>query len=359
MSRQRDIVRSVLWAGLLLLCLGGISHAQGFDFDEDDFSFDEDDFVFDEDDFSFDEDDFSFDEPEPTPPPAPTVTTPPPSAERRVTALVVPSGPLQPQAAEALTAEILEILPSLEGRSLQVRSNQGLRDEFEIMGSELAFECAFDPVCLGRYGRELGLDEILVGRAHVAASGQWEVTINRVQTSNNAIISYRFFSTDSRVNAVSDALPNQIRVLYGLRPERTRDVEESSGRWQRTVAWSTLGASAVALGLGTYFGLQASSLDDDLMSTPRLPGGDGELVYQRSQRDAQADIDKARSQAALANVMFATGAGLAAVSTVFFLVRPGSDIDFDADLVQAPGGRIGVSPSAGRGGMGVSGRFRF
>ncbi len=332
--------------------------AQGFDFDEDEVDdFSEpmdfgDDEGFDADDWGDDswEDDGWGEEPS-------TSTQPADDGVITVTGLFVPGGALDAATADGLTASLLDALGTLPG--YVTVSNAPLRAEFDIMGARLAQECALDPVCLGRYGRNLGIDKIVVGRAE-GSGANWSTTIDLVDAGSSAIENYRYFTTEPRAAAIEGALTPQLRTLFGLRPVDTGGVARRTGPSpaQRAMAWTTLGLSVAALGAGVAFGLQASGTSDDLDNCTLLDGADGSVVCDITQVEAQQMIDDGKRQALMSNIFLGSGLFLGVTSIILFVITPGGDIDEDADLAQAPR-RLRLAPSVTRDGFGVAGSLSF
>lgn len=278
-------------------------------------------------------------------------------ATNTVTALMIPGETLAPQLADFLTESLLREVGALEG--YEVVSNQGLRDEFEIMGAELALECAFDPICLGRYGRQLGLSRVVIGRVNAAEGEMWGTTIDLVDTENSAITNYRYFETEARAAAVDVALGAQVRQLFGIREAREDAVVGRTGPsvGQKVAAWSTAGLAVGAIGAGIAFGLQSRSIQDDLENCDTVTAYDGEDVCDLTQRDGQSEIDDGKRAALLSNVFIGTGLMLGVVSTVLFTVTPGGDIDEAAETARVSDVRI--APTAGPDSVGLSGSLRF
>jgi hypothetical protein len=274
-----------------------------------------------------------------------------------VTGLFVPSSTLDPLLADQLTDSLMIELGTLEG--FGVVPNDSLREQFEIMGAELAYECAFDPVCIGRYGAELGLDKIVIGRVDAAGNG-WGTTIDLMDSGSSSIENYRYFTTESRLAAVQEVLPAQLRTLFGIRVVREGggDVVAGISPLQKAMAWTTLALGVGAFSTGVVFGLGAKSTESDLESCPETIVSDGRAACLQTQREAQADIDDGKQQALLANVFMGAGLFLTAGSIVLFTVSPGSDIDEGAELSRGPRD-FRLAPVFARGGFGVEGGFNF
>ncbi len=281
-----------------------------------------------------------------------------------VTALVIPGGPAGPAEADALTSVLMAELANLaELGEFEVVSNEPLRTEFDIMGGEFARECAFDPVCLGRYGRQLGLDKVVVGRVDLNDLGQWSVTVDLIEAAQSTVANYRVFVTEPSVDGVAGATNSQLRTLFRIRREQTTASVGRSGPSpvQKALAWTTLGLGVASLGVGFAFGAQAGGLEDELSDCDLVPSAGGDLVCAQTQVAAQSTIDDGKSKAALANVFIGTGLLLTVGSIVLFTVTPGGDIDDDAQASDANRRirNLRFSPTVGARSAGFAGSFDF
>jgi hypothetical protein len=282
-----------------------------------------------------------------------------------VTALFVPGDALSAQAADDLTAMALTRLQALsEAGGFTVMGNETLRAEFEIMGGEFALECAFDPVCLGRYGRQLGIDRVVVGRVAQNDLGQWSTTIDLIDAPSSTVANYRVFVSEPAATAVDAAFDAQLRTLFRIRREVNNDVAEERGPSpaQRAMAWTTLGLGLTSLGVGFVFGSQAASLEDELTECDLVPGFGGQAVCAQSQSSAQGTVDDGKSKAALANVFISTGLLLSVGSVLLFTVTPGGDIDEDAEASAEDRRRVRnvrLAPALGARTVGFTGGFDF
>ena len=275
-----------------------------------------------------------------------------------ITALVVPSDVFDPALADSLTNAVMNEILNIEGVS--VVTNDGLRQEFEIMGAELAFECAFDPVCLGRYGQQLGLGQVIVGRVTATETGTWGTTLDLFDTAGSSIANYRYFETEPRLLSITEALPSEIRMLFGIRENRDGDGSVSTGpsTAQTALAWTTAGLAVASVATGIVFGLSAKSADADLEDCALTEDFEGEPVCELTQREAQPMIDDGRRDATLSNVFIGGGLFLGVVSIVLFTVEPGGDIDEDADLARR-NHDWRLAPAVSRDSFGVSGSWTF
>jgi hypothetical protein len=271
------------------------------------------------------------------------------------TALVIPSDNLDADTASEISDLLVDELHTLP--DVQVVDYQALKDEFDVMGSELALECAFDPVCLGRVGSDAGLDEIIVGRATGRNGSELQLVLDRVSVSSRSVVRYRPVRTDSDRASLTEMVHSQLPFLYDLRQENQQQVTHRTGpsELQVAMAWTSLGLGVVALGLGIYFGISANNGESDVR--------DARLVEQNVRDLTQVQADRqladAQDQALLANVMFGTGLALVGVSLLLFLITPGEDIDANADQVGLGPSRPRVGAMITQDGWGVFGQVRF
>lgn len=282
---------------------------------------------------------------------------PPDDGITQVTAIVVPSELITPAQADELTAAVLKDLAAISG--LTVVSNEKLRSEFEVMGAELAFECAFDPICLGRYGRELGLDRIVVGRVAAAADGKWGTTFDLFETPTSAIASYRYFETPAGIGIVTQVVESELKVLFGIRDakERGPEIVQEMSPWQRYSAWTSLGLSVASLGASVTYAVAASDTQTKLDDCKQISLSDGTSVCNRTQKDAEADISLGEDQALYSKVFLGSGVFFGAVSALLFNIQPGEEAveEEDEDIAQ----RFQVFPRVTLDSVGLAGNWSF
>ncbi len=282
---------------------------------------------------------------------------PPDDGITQVTAIVVPSELLSAAEADELAASVLKSLATIPG--ITIVSNEKLRSEFEIMGAELAFECAFDPICLGRYGRELGLDRIVVGRVAAAADGKWGTTFDLFETPTSAIASYRYFETPAGVGIVSQVVESELKVLFGIRDakERGPEIVQEMSPWQRYSAWTSLGLSVASLGASVTYAVAANDTQTKLDDCKQISLSDGTSVCNRTQKDAEADISTGEDQALYSKVFLGSGVFFGAVSALLFNIQPGEEAveEEDEDIAQ----RFHVYPRVTLDSVGLAGNWSF
>lgn len=96
-------------------------------------------------------------------------------------------------------------------------------------------------------------------------------------------------------------------------------VQSDPPQWQKPVGVVAMGLGAVGLGLGTVFGLSASSKYDAAFDNGGCTRADNTC-----DRAGQDKVDDARSKAGLSTVFFIAGGVLAASGIVLFLTAPSS-----------------------------------
>lgn len=108
-------------------------------------------------------------------------------------------------------------------------------------------------------------------------------------------------------------------------------VQSDPPQWQKPVGIVAMGLGAVGLGVGTVFGLSASSTYDGAFDTGACNRGDNTC-----DRAGQEKIDDARSKASLSTVFFIAGGVLAASGIVLFLTAPSSSRPRSTGLYVTP-----------------------
>jgi hypothetical protein len=304
------------------------------------------------------EDDWS--EETPTEPVQPTVVD---DGVITITGYIVPGDAIDAAQAQALTDTVMSNLATFNLYNVVV--SDPLQTEFAMMGGDFPMTCSFDPVCLGRYARPLGIEKVVVGRVEVNDAGQWAVTIDLIDSGNSSIENYRLFTTTPDVAGVQGALEPQMRTLLGIRREQVEQDDRRRGPSpvQLGLAWGTLGLGVASLGVGVFFGTRATALEDELTDCSLVESADGVFVCDVTQTSARGTIDDGKSAATLANVFVGTGLLLAVGSVLLFTVTPGSDIDENADVSERPRERgirnVRVAPSFDQRSVGLAGGFEF
>lgn len=285
----------------------------------------------------------------------------------RVTGLIIASETLAPALAEQLTEQLNQRLSSLV--EYEAVGNDAFLSEFEIMGEDLAKECAFDPVCMGRIGRDAGVDYIVIGRVESASGGQWSTTLDLMDAGLGQIDNFVYFTTPSRTVAVQESLTAQLNRLFRIRVVNDKALERGEGRGQRILGWSLVGLGVAAIGGGVYFGVDFMGQKKDLEDYRRILDGSGQPiidpntnrpVYDLTQREAQRRIDEMNTSRNISFAMIGGGAAVAITGAVLVAVSSGKDIHAEADTsMRYARHKVRVAPSFSRGGFGVVGGFEF
>lgn len=280
-----------------------------------------------------------------------------------IAGLIVSSEALAPPLAEQLTQALEKELAELglyEGVS-----NEAIHQEFEIMGEELAAECAFDPVCMGRIGRNAGIDMIVVGRVEsTSTTGQWGTTLDLIDTGIGQIDNFVYFTTGARTVAVQDNLRSQTYRLLRIREERKEGITKTKGRAQRAVGWTAVALGAAAIGAGAYFAVDFKNQRGDFNDLARIENSKdprtGYPVLDITQREGQDLIDKMNRSRNMSYALIGAGAGVALTGAILLAVSPGKDIydEYDSRDRNARR-RINIAPMFAPGGMGVQGGLEF
>jgi hypothetical protein len=295
----------------------------------------------------------------PTTPASPATRPPiPDDGITTVTAIIVPGAVIDASVAARYTDAVIARLAAIP--DVTVVPNDALEREFAVMGPELAFECAFDPICLGRYGRQLGLDRIVVGRVDAGAEGRWGTTLDLFEIGASAISQYRYFESAPGLDAVENALEGEVKALFGIRDARGSGpglVAEPS-KWQRIGAWSALGVSAASLGLSAVYGIQSASTQSDLEDCRRIDLSDGSVVCDITQKSAQTLIDEGDNQALMSRLFLGSGVFFGAVSALLFTLSPGQDAEEveDEDIARRD---FNLAPVVSSDSFGFTGTWRF
>lgn len=122
--------------------------------------------------------------------------------------------------------------------------------------------------------------------------------------------------------------------------------------WQRTAAWSSVGAAVAFATAGAVFGLSASSREEDIenLFAFRDPAG-RPATFDGNTRARYEDLqDEGERFETLSLVAFGAAGVATTAAVLFFLLDPGPADDAAA---------VTVSPSAGEGAYGVTAGWRF
>lgn len=280
-----------------------------------------------------------------------------------IAGLIVSSETLAGPLAEQLTKELNKELGDLVGYEA-TGSSAAIDEQFEIMGEELASECAFDPVCMGRVGRDSNIDMIVVGRVEATDGGRWGVTLDLIDAGEGQIDNFVYFMTAPRTVSVQEDLHKQLYRLLRIREEKSAGITKEKGKAQRAIGWTALALGVAAIGTGAYFSYDYIQQQNDFKSTDWIPGARDPStklpVLNMTQKEGQAVIDKMNQSRNLSYALYGAGVGVALTGAILLAVSPGKDIydTYDSRDRNARR-RLTVAPVFSPGGLGVQSGFEF
>lgn len=241
-----------------------------------------------------------------------------------VAVIAIPGPQMDENRRQRVQTELDNLVRGLSGYT--VVGSQAMLSSLQMRGVE---DCVREALCMASLGEEAGVDRIITARVLDMPDGlQLNVDLFDVQDR-------LYMRTDSRrglsgTSGVVNAVEPSVRSVLDIREVVTgpRIGEDDSSGIQRILAYSTAVLAVGFMGGGVYFGLQARSLESDLVDSPKNAAG----AYTLTQRQAQDRLREVESKALTANVFYGLGLGLAATSAVLFLVDFGGDVDHTAGL---------------------------
>lgn len=217
-------------------------------------------------------------------------------------------------------------------------------------------DCVTDPLCLGSVGDEASVDRIVVGRVRESVDGL-EFGVDYFDVGDRLFIAYDTKKGVSSTSDVVDAVEPAMRNIFGIK-DASKDPNyvgtEDSSIVQDIVAYGAAGLAVASLGAGIYFGLDASSKEDELASGAKTGGG----AYVLTQQEANEKVREAESSATTANIFYGLAAALTVTSVVFFIIKGGSDVGEERaskDLIQD----LQLAPIFSESGAGFGASFSF
>jgi len=239
-------------------------------------------------------------------------------------------------------------------KSYEPSDGGAILNELEDAGMD---NCITEPLCLASAGEAAGVDRILMGRVK-STPGGLVLTVDLFDVTNKLFVEYASTSGLSGYSAVLESVDPTVKSVFGIRVMRAAPNygdEASSGTVQRVLAYSTAGVAVAALAGGIYFGLDASSLEDEVLNAKK----DG--VFTISQVEATRKIRDAEDSALTANILYGASAGMAVISVILFVVDSGSDVAEPSDRRRRAGllQNIDLTPQVGLDRVGMSAGFDF
>ena len=176
-------------------------------------------------------------------------------------------------------------------------------------------------------------------------------------TNKNSI----YFDTQSRLRKQEQDISGALLRLFNIDTgsidtllTKREEVKAPPLPLGQLVSGIVLGVVALgAIGTGIYFGVEAGNYDDKVSDAIKA-NKDKNNAYgnMKTQRATKKDYDKASDYAMIANILYASGAVLAVVSAILFLVRSDKDEDIFAN-------ELYISPTVDSEGGGVVAGFTF
>lgn len=227
--------------------------------------------------------------------------------------------------------------------------------------------CVDDAACIAEMGREIGAANVIVGRIYTEGRDRPQITFDLIEVSTASKKNSIFFETQNRLRKqeqdISGALLRLFKIDLGDIDLGSNETETAAPLpLGQMIAGIVVGVVALgAIGTGIYFGLQAKDCDDKAkkaIDANAAIDSNAQAAFngldKNHQKDAKKYADDASQNAMLANIMYASGAVAAVVSTILFIVRPDKDEDIFATHQD-----LYVSPSVSGEGGGVVAGFSF
>ncbi len=235
-------------------------------------------------------------------------------------------------------------------------------EKLNAMSEDDRANCTFEASCIADIGREIGAANVIVGRITTEGLERPKITFDLIDVSTSSSKNFIEFETQNRLRKQEQDISGALLRLFNIDTGSIdslmtkRVVEESAPLpTGQLVGGIIVGVLALgAIGTGAYFGYTAKSLDDQIAKDieANLNATPGSFDSLKHQADVKADQDTASKDAMIANILYASGAVLAVVSVILFLVRQDKDEDIFANDLY-------ISPSFNADGGGVVTGFTF
>ena len=275
-----------------------------------------------------------------------------------ITGVILPSDPdVSAAVTQRMSDVLLNELDKLEG--YQNTSNIELVNKFSGLGQQGSQDCLYNPMCLSRLGKELGLQRMVVGRLG-GYDGDYSLNMDLVNVEEGTVEDYVSRSIRGGEAELKEMIVSAVPRLFKVRLSKKSDGQvvpvPEIGPVQKTLAWSSAGLSLACIGVGVFFGLEAADIESGLEDGSRVSNG-GISVLATTQVEAQVLVEDAESKALLANVFYGAGVAMALTSALLFFIRPGSDIATEQEL--SGGVDFSIEPMVGADSAGLSAGFTW
>ncbi|MFW6053487.1 MAG: hypothetical protein ACOC9J_01625 [Persicimonas sp.] len=219
-------------------------------------------------------------------------------------------------------------------------------------------ECVTETLCLAGVGQDVGVDRVLLGTIK-QDGGSLTLNVDLFDVEEKLFVKYTTKRNLSGYSAVEGAVEPAMRDIFDIRVDRdgpNYGEETDGGTVQTVLAYSTAALAVGSLATGIYFGMDASSQEDDILANK---DEDGQFTI--SQVEAERMRRDADSSALTANVLYGTAAGMAIISGVLFYVEGGSDVAEPTERRRRSSlfDAIELRPSVGAGKVGFGASIDF
>lgn len=222
--------------------------------------------------------------------------------------------------------------------------------KLNAMDANARFECVNGetPKCLTDMAKEYNAANIIVGRIYNDDPARPRITLDLIEVATNSNKNFVQFETQPRLRKQEKDLGSALANLFNKEMPAIDTllgsgvVEESNPLpLGQMISGIVIGVVALAaVGVGIKYGLDAKNYDkkitDAIKENKNSSAVFGAVDSQLKAKKYSDDADKASM---IANVLYASGAVLAVVSVILFLVRPEQNEDLygTSDLYLSPG----------------------
>ncbi len=341
-------MRAPHYAALLIIALLALPSSAALAFDDDEMTFEPDEVADDPDDDFDDDDEMTF---------APDDlddTAYDPEADMAealdVGVVTVPTDDLSDADRDRIQSALREA-----AREIPEISTYGDSDLLPALVDRDADYCSRESLCLAGVGRSAGVDRILQARVEQQDDG-YRLDLDYFDVDERLFVAYHSNTRNSDIDEVIEGIPAGVNDIFGIRGDRLDDgfVDQRDVNVGRIASYFGAGAAVVALGAGSYYGLQVRSDQDDLDGQARDDDGRYTELSQREARSIRRDMD---SNARNANLFLGIGAGLAVTSVVLFFLSSEDDPAMAANATLDEGLRIAPQWDSDRFGLGATWTF--
>lgn len=341
-------MRAPHYAALLIIALLALPSSAALAFDDDEMTFEPDEVADDPDDDFDDDDEMTF---------APDDlddSAYDPEADMAdaldVGVVAVPTDDLSDADRDRIQSALREA-----AREIPEISTYGDSDLLPALVDRDADYCSRESLCLAGVGRSTGVDRILQARVEQQDDG-YRLDLDYFDVDERLFVAYHSNTRNSDIDEVIEGIPAGVNDIFGIRGDRLDDgfVDQRDVNVGRIASYFGAGAAVVALGAGSYYGLQVRSDQDDLDGQARDDDGRYTELSQREARSIRRDMD---SNARNANLFLGIGAGLAVTSVVLFFLSSEDDPAMAANATLDEGLRIAPQWDSDRFGLGATWTF--